>query len=52
MFSEPTSELVVCSRLTTVQVNYKDSEIVDKERYKAGQPNSHLANDSSTMTIL
>jgi len=28
------------------QVNYKDSEINDRERYKEGQPNSHLANDS------
>ncbi|KAI9713410.1 MAG: hypothetical protein M1820_000792 [Bogoriella megaspora] len=28
------------------QRNYKDSEINTKERYKEGQPNSHLANDS------
>jgi hypothetical protein len=30
------------------QRNMKDSEIKDAERYKEGQPNSHLANDSST----
>ena len=29
------------------QRNMKDSEINDAERYKEGQPNSHLANDSS-----
>ncbi|KAK5121715.1 hypothetical protein LTR85_004590 [Meristemomyces frigidus] len=29
------------------QRNYKDSEIKDAERYKEGQPNSHLANDST-----
>ena len=30
------------------QRNMKDSEINKAERYKEGQPNSHLANDSST----
>ena len=29
------------------QRNSKDSEIKTAERYKEGQPNSHLANDSS-----
>lgn len=33
--------------LMAAQVNYKDSEINEKDRYKEGQPNSHLANDSS-----
>ncbi|KAL8948367.1 MAG: hypothetical protein Q9222_005438 [Ikaeria aurantiellina] len=28
------------------QRNVKDSEINDAERYKEGQPNSHVANDS------
>ncbi|KAF2103406.1 hypothetical protein NA57DRAFT_32807 [Rhizodiscina lignyota] len=28
------------------QRNYKDSEVNDRERFKEGQPNSHLANDS------
>lgn len=31
------------------QRNVKDSEIKDAERYKEGPPNSHLANDSSTL---
>lgn len=30
------------------QRNVKDSEVNEAERYKEGQPNSHLANDSST----
>ncbi|KAI4146352.1 MAG: hypothetical protein LQ341_002116 [Variospora aurantia] len=30
------------------QRNVKDSEIKQADRYKEGQPNSHLANDSST----
>lgn len=30
------------------QRNAKDSEINNAERYKEGQPNSHLPNDSST----
>lgn len=29
------------------QRNVKDSEVNEAERYKEGQPNSHLANDSS-----
>ncbi|TKA33811.1 hypothetical protein B0A50_00648 [Salinomyces thailandicus] len=27
------------------QVNYKNSELNEKDRYKEGQPNSHQAND-------
>ncbi|KAL9022496.1 MAG: hypothetical protein Q9185_000403 [Variospora sp. 1 TL-2023] len=30
------------------QRNVKDSDIKQADRYKEGQPNSHLANDSST----
>ena len=30
------------------QRNVKDSEVNEAERYKEGQPHSHLANDSST----
>ena len=30
------------------QRNVKDSEINERERYKEGQPHSHLPNDSST----
>ncbi|KAL9596763.1 MAG: hypothetical protein Q9219_005588 [cf. Caloplaca sp. 3 TL-2023] len=33
------------------QRNYKDSEINEAERYKEGQPNSHLATDSKEPAI-
>ena len=31
------------------QRNVKDSEVNDRERYKEGQPNSHVATDSSML---
>ncbi|KAL9593083.1 MAG: hypothetical protein Q9179_006115 [Wetmoreana sp. 5 TL-2023] len=34
------------------QRNVKESEANEAERYKEGQPNSHLANDSSTQRPL
>ncbi len=34
------------------QRNAKDSELNNAERYKEGQPNSHLANDSSMCILL
>lgn len=34
--------------LIVLQVNYKNSELNEKDRYKEGQPNSHQANDPST----
>jgi hypothetical protein len=37
----------VCLLTARLQRNYKDSEVQDRLRYKEGQPNSHLVNDSS-----